>query len=90
MEVDVYIKDNDEQLGKFDDRAHEGIFLGYATNSKGYWCFNKMLHRLMDCIDVRVDEELPMKDWKTRSVELDDENTNDIEEQQLRKSKVDE
>jgi hypothetical protein len=30
-----YIKNNDENIGKYDDRADEGIFLGYATNSKG-------------------------------------------------------
>jgi transposase InsO family protein len=29
-----YIKNNDQNLGKYDDRADEGIFLGYATNSK--------------------------------------------------------
>ena len=29
-----YIKNNNENLGKYDDRADEGIFLGYATNSK--------------------------------------------------------
>jgi hypothetical protein len=31
-----YIKNNNENLGKYDDRVDEGIFLGYATNSKGY------------------------------------------------------
>jgi hypothetical protein len=29
-----YINNNDDHLGKFDSRADEGIFLGYATNSK--------------------------------------------------------
>ena len=33
-----YIKNNDEKLGKFDARADEGIFLGYASKSKGYMC----------------------------------------------------
>jgi len=47
-----YIKNNDEKLGKFDNRADEGVFLGYSTNSKGYRCFNKRLHKLVDCIDV--------------------------------------
>jgi hypothetical protein len=51
-----YIKNNDENIGKYDDRADEGIFLGYATNSKGYRCYNKRLHKLVDCIDVKVDE----------------------------------
>jgi transposase InsO family protein len=31
-----YIKNNDDHLGKFDSRVDEGIFLGYATNNKGY------------------------------------------------------
>jgi hypothetical protein len=56
-----YIKNNDENIGKYDDRADEGIFLGYATNSKGYICYNKRLHKLVDCIDIKVDEEIPVK-----------------------------
>jgi hypothetical protein len=51
-----YIKNNDENTGKYDDMADEGIFLGYATNSKGYRCYNKRLHKLVDCIDIKVDE----------------------------------
>jgi hypothetical protein len=43
-----YIKNNDENIGKYDDRADEGIFLGYATNRKGYRCYNKRLHKLVD------------------------------------------
>jgi hypothetical protein len=31
-----YIKNNNENLGKYDDKVDEGIFLGYDTNSKGY------------------------------------------------------
>jgi hypothetical protein len=31
-----YIKNNDENIGKYDGRDDEGIFLGYSTNSKGY------------------------------------------------------
>jgi hypothetical protein len=57
-----YIKNNDDHLGKFDGRVDEGIFLGYATNSKGYRCFNKRMHKLVDCIDVRIDEEAHVKD----------------------------
>ena len=47
-----YIKNNDDHLGKFDSRYDEGIFLGYAMNNKGYRCFNKIFHKLVDCIDV--------------------------------------
>ena len=56
-----YIKNNDENIGKYDDRADEGIFLGYATNSKGYRCYNKRLHKLVDCIDIKFDEEIPVR-----------------------------
>jgi hypothetical protein len=56
-----YIKNNDENIGKYGDRANEGIFLGYATNNKGYRCYNKRLHKLVDCIDIKVDEEDPAR-----------------------------
>jgi hypothetical protein len=56
-----YIKNNYENIGKYDDRVDEGIFLGYATNSKGYRCYNKRLHKLVDCIDIKVDEEIQVK-----------------------------
>jgi hypothetical protein len=55
------IKNNDENIGKYDVRDDEGIFLGYATNSKGYRCYNKRLHELIDCIDIKVDEEIPVR-----------------------------
>jgi hypothetical protein len=57
-----YIKNNNENLGKYDDRADEGIFLGYATSGKGYRCFNKRLHKLVDCIDLKVDEGVPVRE----------------------------
>jgi hypothetical protein len=50
-----YIKNNDENHGKYDDRVDEGIFLGYATNNKGYRCYNKRLHKMVDNIDIKFD-----------------------------------
>jgi hypothetical protein len=67
-----YIKNNDDHLGKFDSRVDEGIFLGYATNSKGYRCCNKRIHKLVDYIDVRIDEEDPIKDQRRISTKLDE------------------
>jgi hypothetical protein len=32
--------------------------LGYATSSKGYICYNKILLKLVDCIDIKVDEKI--------------------------------
>ena len=43
-----YIKNNDDNLGKFEARSGKGIFLGYSTKSKGYRCYNKRLHSIDD------------------------------------------
>ena len=52
-----YIKNTDEQLGKLEPRADEGILLGYSPHSKAYKCYNKRLGRIVDSIDVVVDEK---------------------------------
>ena len=52
-----YIKRIDQNLGKIDDRADEGIFLGYSSKSKAYRCFNKRSRKMIESIDVKVDEK---------------------------------
>lgn len=58
-----YIKNNDEQLGKLEPRADEGILLGYSPHNKAYKCYNKRLGRIVDSIDVVINEEgnIPMQ-----------------------------
>jgi hypothetical protein len=60
--IKCYIENNDENLEKYDDRVDEGIFLGYAANSKGYICYNKRMHKMVDCIDVKTDEGIPARE----------------------------
>jgi len=48
-----YIK-RDEDLGKFDARSDEGIFLGYSTQSKAYRCFNKRLKKLLKVLMLKL------------------------------------
>jgi hypothetical protein len=79
-----YIKNNYENLGKHDDKADEGIFLGYATNSKGYRCYNKRLHKLVDCIDIKVDEEIWVRN--VSSVESTTEDIVEVEDEQVQES----
>jgi hypothetical protein len=79
-----YIKNNKENLGKYDDRDDEGIFLGYATNSKGYICFNKKLHKLVDCIDLKVDEGVPVRE--VRNIESTTKDIAETEDAQLQES----
>ena len=78
-----YIKNNDENLGKFDARADEGIILGYASKHKGYRCYNKTLQKIVEIIDVRFDEELLNNtrdiDYSSPSNSHEEENQDDDE-----------
>jgi hypothetical protein len=67
-----YIKNNDEKLGKYDDKADEGIFLGYATNNKGYICYNNRMHKMVDCIDVKIDEGIPAREVYSNESSIED------------------
>jgi hypothetical protein len=67
-----YIKNNDENLDKYDDRADEGIFLGYATNNKGYRFYDKRLHKMVDCIDVKIDEGIPAREVYSNESSIED------------------
>jgi hypothetical protein len=79
-----YIKNNNENLGKYDERVDEGIILGYATNSKGYICFNKRLHKLVDCIDLKVDEGVSERE--VRNIESTTEDTYKTKYEQVQES----
>ena len=50
-----YIK-REDRLGKFESRVDDGIFLGYSSHSKAYNCFNLRLNRMIESINVKVDE----------------------------------
>jgi len=52
-----YIKRTNENPGKFEPRAYEGILLGYSSKRKGYKCYNKRLGKIVESIVVVVDEE---------------------------------
>jgi hypothetical protein len=52
-----YILRDRENLGKFDPKSDEGIFLGYSTNSHAYRFFNKRTKTLMESINVVIDDE---------------------------------
>jgi transposase InsO family protein len=51
-----YIKRDDDNLGKFDSRSDEGIFLGYSPNKKAYRCYNLRLHKIVESANVKVDD----------------------------------
>jgi FtsZ-interacting cell division protein YlmF len=79
-----YIKNNDEKLEKYDDRADEGNFLGYATNNKRYRCYNKRLHKMVDNIDRKFDEGIPAREVYNN--ESSTEDTTKAEDEQVQES----
>ena len=50
-----YILNDRENLGKFDAKSDEGIFLGYSTTSQVYRVFNKRTKIVMESINVKID-----------------------------------
>ena len=53
-----YILNDRENLGKFDTKSDECIFLGYSTTSRAYRVFNKRTKTIMESINVKIDDAL--------------------------------
>jgi hypothetical protein len=51
-----YIKNDEDNLGKFDPRSDEGIFLGYSSNKKAYRCYNLILLKIVESANVKIDD----------------------------------
>jgi hypothetical protein len=51
-----YIKNDEDNLGKFDPRSDEGIFLGYSYNKKAYICYNLILLNIVESSNVKIDD----------------------------------
>ena len=43
-------------MGKFDSQSNEGIFLGYSSTSKANWVYNKRTTKVMETVNVVIDE----------------------------------
>ncbi|KAJ9552544.1 LOW QUALITY PROTEIN: hypothetical protein OSB04_016589 [Centaurea solstitialis] len=54
-----YILNNKDNLGKFDSKSDDGIFLGYSSISKTYRVFNKQRQTIEETIHVKFDESGP-------------------------------
>ena len=51
-----FILKDRENVGKFDSRSDEGIFLGYSSTSKAYRVYNKRTKKVMETINVVINE----------------------------------
>ena len=45
-----------ENVGKFDSRSDEGIFLGYSSKSKAYREYNKRTRKVMETVNIVINE----------------------------------
>ena len=79
-----YIKRDEDELGKFESRTDEGIFLGYSSNKKVYRCYIKRLQKIVASANVRADDIKPRRGRSHDSVE----NTNDEEKEDLQKYEI--
>jgi hypothetical protein len=59
-----YIKREDNKVGKFDSRVDEGIFIRYSRKIKAYKCYNLRLKKIVQSINVKVDETNVLKTRK--------------------------
>ena len=58
FEVLVLILKDKENVGKFDSQSNEGIFMGYSSISKAYRVYNKRTKKVMETVNVVIDETL--------------------------------
>jgi hypothetical protein len=78
-----YIKREDGRMGNFDSRVDTGVLVGYSSTRKAYKCYNMRLNKVVESINVTIDEiggRESMKE-KNESVEqLYEEESKDEEE----------
>ena len=51
-----FILKDRENVGKFDSRSDEGIFMGYSSISKAYRVYKKRTIKVMETVNVVIDE----------------------------------
>ena len=51
-----FILKDRENVGKFDSQSDEGIFLGYSSTSKAFLVYNKRTKKVMETINLVIDE----------------------------------
>ncbi|CAH9110852.1 unnamed protein product [Cuscuta epithymum] len=68
-----YILNTKDQLGKFEAKSSEGIFLGYSLVSKAYKVFNKSSRCVEESLHVEFDETDPFKPRKEVNLSDDEQ-----------------
>jgi hypothetical protein len=56
FKIKCYIKREDGRIENFDSRVDKGILVGYSRKRKAYKCLNLRLNRIIESINVTIDE----------------------------------
>jgi len=67
-----YIERDDGKIGKFDSRVDEGIVVGYSSKRKAYKCYNLRLGKVVETINIKIDESISSPDRQKESEEQDE------------------
>jgi hypothetical protein len=51
-----YIKREDGRIGKFESHVDKGVLIGYSSTRKAYKCYNLRLNKVVESINVTIDE----------------------------------
>ena len=62
-----FILKDRENVGKFGSRSDEGIFLRYSSTSKAYRVYNKRTMKVMETVNVVIDESSNFGSEKVRN-----------------------
>jgi hypothetical protein len=75
-----YIKREDCGMGKFDSCVDKGILVSYSSTRKAYKCYNLRLNKVVESINITVDET---GGWK-----LKEEEKESVEKKKKQKGKM--
>jgi hypothetical protein len=66
-----YIKREDGGMGKFDSCVDKGILVGYSSTRKAYTCYNLRLNKVVESINVTIDETGRLKSKKEENKSME-------------------
>jgi hypothetical protein len=80
-----YIKREDGRMGKFDSHVDKGILVGYSSTRKAYKCYNLILNKVVESINITIDETCrpESKEEENKSMEqlFEEEDEKEVEEE---------
>ena len=82
-----YIKREDKNIGNFDSRVDEGIFVVYSSKRKAYKCYNLRLNKMIESINVKIDET-KLTSSREDLEEFDDEEKEVYDQKEMKEIKM--